>query len=64
VLIGYGDDTLEKAEIRLRRAWEIGALPFAMLYTDEKGTRKDGEWRKLQRRFCRPAIIKAICGGR
>ena len=38
VLVGYEGDTIENAEIRLRKAWEIGTLPFAMRYrTDRDG---------------------------
>jgi len=59
VLIGYQDDTIEKAEQRLRRAWEIGTLPFAMLYRDEKNTKHSKEWRHLQKIWDRPAIIKS-----
>jgi len=57
VLIGYGDDTIEKAENRLRRAWEIGTLPFAMLYKPKEYNK---DWKQLQRRWVRPAIIKSI----
>ena len=63
VLIGYEGDTIDKARARLMRAWEIGTLPFAMLYRDEKNNQAHGEWRYLQRQWCRPAIIKAITGG-
>jgi len=60
VLIGYKDDTIEKAEIRLRRAWEIGTLPFAMLYRDNDGFKCASEWRKFQKKWTRPAIIKSM----
>ena len=59
VLIGYGNDTIEKAEIRLRKAWEIGTLPFAMLYRDKKNTPQTKEWKRFQRLWTRPAIIKS-----
>ncbi|MFH0960942.1 MAG: hypothetical protein V1897_19835 [Pseudomonadota bacterium] len=62
VLIGYGDDTLEKAEVRLKDAWEIGTLPFAMLFKDENKTEHYWEWRQLQRRWSRPAITKSLAG--
>lgn len=64
VLIGYKDDTLEKAETRLRKAWEIGTLPFAMRYRTSdpqwQGTflYKDRAWNLLTRQWTRPAIIK------
>jgi hypothetical protein len=60
VLIGYGQDTIEKAEIRLRKAWEIGTLPFAMLYRDEKNTPHTKDWKIFQRQWTRPAIIKTM----
>ena len=60
VLIGYNDDTIEKAEHRLRRAWEIGTLPFAMLYRDEKNTEHSKDWKQFQRKWTRPAIIKSM----
>ena len=65
VLIGYKGDTLEKAESRLKRAWEIGTLPFAMRYrtSDPKwnGTFlfKERAWNLLARQWTRPAIMKS-----
>ena len=56
VLIGYGEDTIEEAEIRLNRAWDIGTLPFAMLYKPKEYTK---DWKQFQRQWTRPAIIKA-----
>jgi len=70
VLIGYPDDTLEKAENRLRRAWEIGTLPFAMRYRTPNPKRegtyifKERRWNLLTRQWTRPAIIKSICQGK
>lgn len=58
VLIGYPKDTLSMAEFRLRAAWDAGFLPMAMLY------RKDAslsiEWRRFQRVYARPALIKTV----
>jgi len=65
VLIGYKGDTLDAAEGRLRRAFEIGTLPFAMRYRtpDPKwqGTYlfKERAWNLLARQWTRPAIIKS-----
>jgi hypothetical protein len=63
VLIGYKDDTISKATERLARAWEIGTLPFAMLYRDESGELPPLGWRRFQRKWSRPAIYKSILTG-
>lgn len=66
VLIGFEDDTIEKAERRLMKAWEIGVFPFAMLYQpkDQVAEKKkyNGAWRKLQKTWCRPALMKVRMG--
>jgi len=59
VLIGYGNDTLQDAECRLRRVYEIGCLPFAMLYQPKE---YPIEWHRLQRTWCRPAAYKTLIG--
>ena len=59
VLIGYPDDTFEKAEKRLRDTWKAGFFPFAMLYRDEKGEVRQ-EWKQFQRLWARPQIINQL----
>jgi hypothetical protein len=71
VLIGYPayiaddgqDDTFDKAESRLRQMCAIGFTPMAMLYRPEDAGseqwRPNCQWRALQRRWARPAIIHA-----
>lgn len=65
VLVGYKADTLEAAESRLRWAWGIGTLPFAMRYRTAASVwadtflSKDRAWNLLARAWARPAIIKA-----
>ena len=59
VLIGYKDDTIEKAEARLRKVYEFGSLPFAMLYRDENNTPHTKEWKQFQRKWARASIIRA-----
>lgn len=51
VLIGYDGDTIVDAEKRLKWVWDLGALPFAMLYHPHT------EWKKLQRTWTRPAAM-------
>jgi len=56
VLMGYSGDSFDAAERRCREALAAGFVPFAMLYRDEDGA-CDREWRRFQRRWCRPAAI-------
>lgn len=56
VLIGYRHDTFDAAEKRLQDVCRAGFMPYAMLYRDERGE-VDGEWKKFQREWLRPAIV-------
>ena len=60
VLIGFNGETIEEAEARLEKVWEIGCLPFAQLYqpADHWIDWASG-WKHLARRWQRPAIIRA-----
>ncbi len=53
VLIGYGSDTLTKAESRLKAVLSLGLMPQAMLFN----RRIDTQWRKLQREWANPTIL-------
>ncbi len=57
VLVGYGSDTVKKAEERLRMVYELGFLPFAMEY--DRHYTSTNEWYNLIRTFSRPAATKA-----
>lgn len=63
VMIGYPKDTFEAAEGRLTDMLRIGFTPFAMLWRPGKPAEQKHapgpEWRALQRRWARPAIIHA-----
>lgn len=56
VLIGYPKDTYEKAELRLNQVLNLGLVPFAMLYRDDKGE-QNSHWKSFQRQWARPTII-------
>ena len=60
VLIGFGKDTMDKAEKRLRATWEAGFMPMAMLYRDPEldSEEKDSQWGPFQRQWAAPAIIR------
>lgn len=66
VLIGYEGDTLVKAGERLKDAWDIGTLPFAMRYRTPAGQWErtylfsERQWNLLTRKWTRPAIIKSM----
>jgi hypothetical protein len=59
VLIGYGGDTMENAEKRLRQAWAAGFLPYAMLYRNKQGDVSE-DWRRFQRLWARPQITTQL----
>lgn len=63
VLIGFPKDTLQLAEDRMNQMLSIGFTPHAMLWSPETTSaekyRPGIEWRRLQRRWARPAIIHA-----
>jgi hypothetical protein len=61
-LVGYRGDSFDKAEKRMRQAWDAGFMPFAMLYRDDKGE-TNYEWRKFQRLWARPAIMRTRMKG-
>ena len=58
VLIGYPNDTFDKALTRIKQTLDAGFMPFAMLYRNEKGEFKR-EWRRFQREWANP-IITAV----
>lgn len=60
-LIGYPKDTLEAAQQRLQSLCGIGFTPMAMLWQPETPSAQkwapDATWRRLQRRWARPALV-------
>lgn len=62
-LIGYQQDTIARAEARLRQVVEWGGIPFAMLYRDANNSEPGKEWRRFQKLWCRPAAIYGMVGG-
>jgi len=55
VLVGFEGDTLQEAEARCVRVWELGGLPFAMFYRDPEGKNQKTEaWGQFQAIWTRP----------
>lgn len=61
VLIAYNGEPLEQAEARLRRVWDLGALPFSQLWQPaDRWIEYSPEWKRLNRQWSRPAITKVM----
>ena len=59
VLIGYKNDTFEKAEKRISQVIKAGFFPFAMLYRNDQGL-VNKEWKKFQRLWSNRVITGSI----
>lgn len=60
VLIG---DDMPENEARLRRVYEIGALPFAQLFQPVERITYSQEWKNFARTWSRPAAYKSVMKG-
>jgi len=63
VLVGYKQETPAEAEARLMKVFNLGFMPFSMLYRGPETVsriHRDPEWRKLIRKWCNPARYKAF----
>jgi len=59
VLIGFDGESVEASENRLKKVYELGFLPFAQLYQGEQPIYRHPEWKKLARKWSRPAIYRS-----
>jgi len=61
VLLGFAGQTIEEAQRRLEKVWEVGCLPFAQLYQPpDRWIDYPKEWKDLARTWSRPAAMFAI----
>lgn len=58
-MIGYDHETPSEAERRLEQVYALGFLPFCQLYQPDVPRVYGDEWRKLHRKWARPAIYRA-----
>ncbi len=66
VLVGYREEIPQEAEARLMRVFNLGFMPFSMLYRSqevEQRMHRDPAWRALVRKWCNPARYKAFMKG-
>lgn len=59
VMIGFNGETLFEAEKRLEKVYLMGFLPFSQLYQEEEKKEYSQEWKKLNRKWCRPATYRS-----
>jgi len=57
VLCGFRGDTFERADKRLRDAWNAGTFPFAMYYLDAENTQRSKEWKRFCNHWSMPGVI-------
>lgn len=61
VLIAYDGETILEAQERLEAVYNLGFMPFAMLYQPpDRHIDYSREWRKLAKEWTRPAITKGL----
>ena len=61
VLLAFNGETMAQGEARLERVWEMGAMPFAILYQPpERLIEYSHEWRSLARAWHRGSIMKIV----
>ena len=68
-LIGYENDTIKAATGRLRWLWEIGTIPYAMLYRTASADFRQSygqqgrDWKDLAAKWQQPRQIKRMMRG-
>ena len=58
VMIGYDGESIQDAEARLEKVYSLGFLPFSQLYQGEEWVEYSKEWKKLNRKWSRPAAYR------
>ena len=57
-MIGYDAETPSDAERRLERVYQLGFLPFCQLYQSEVPKAYGDDWRRVSRKWSRPAAYR------
>lgn len=60
VLMGFENDTIEKANNRAKAVLDLGFYPFAMLFQSSIHRKYNKEWKSVARFWLRPAIYKTL----
>ena len=59
-MIGYDSESLEDAEARIKTVFSLGFMPFCQLYQPDETKIYPLEWRKVHRKWSRPAAYMEI----
>jgi hypothetical protein len=54
-MIGYDGESIADAERRIERVFELGFMPFCQLYQPDETRVYSDDWRKIRRKWSRPA---------
>lgn len=58
VMIGYDGESIKDAETRLEKVYSMGFLPFSQPYQGEEWIEYSNDWKKLNRKWSRPAAYR------
>jgi hypothetical protein len=58
VMIGHNGESIKDAETRLEKVYSMGFLPFSQLYQGEEWIEYSRDWKKLNRKWSRPAAYR------
>ena len=58
VLMGFDGESIVDAQHRVEKVYEIGFLPFAQLYRGNNEIHYSKEWKRLSRKYARPAAYR------
>lgn len=61
-MIGYDEGTPEQAERRIQRVFDTGFMPFCQLYQPDETKVYSEDWRKVRRKWSRPAAYMPRIG--
>lgn len=59
-MIGYDGESVLEAERRIEKVFELGFMPFCQLYQPDETKVYSDDWRKVRRKWSRPAAYMAV----
>ena len=59
-MIGYDHETIAEAERRVEQVFELGFMPFCQLYQPDETKVYPEQWRRVRKKWCRPAAYMTL----